>query len=403
MKNSPLALLFFAVVLIQCTTETKTPNFIVEELASPTDSVSGEPYLFTDQLGVAYLSWIEKTKETNYLKFSKWEKETWSTPVTITSGPNWFVNWADYPMLSSNGQNLMAHFLAKSGESTYAYDVNIIQSSDDGNTWSDSFVLHDDGMQAEHGFVSMVPFENNFFISWLDGRNTAMSGAEGHEGHDGHHGTMTIRAAVMDAYGKKSGEWELDNKVCDCCQTTAAITANGPVVIYRDRSDDEIRDMSIVRLIDDKWTEPKSVFNDHWNIKGCPVNGPRADALNNNLIVAWFTAADNKPLVNVIFSTDGGASFGDPIRIDDGKAIGRVDVLWYNEEVAFVSWMEGADIRVVSVTKEGIKGEPIAIASSSEKRASGFPQMTLVSDDLLFAWTSTEEKSIRVTKLSRSE
>ena len=60
---------------------------------------------------------------------------------------------------------------------------------------------------------------------------------------------MTLRAAFIDKKGNKINEWELDGRVCDCCQTTAAITNDGPVVVYRDRSDDEVRDMSIVRYV----------------------------------------------------------------------------------------------------------------------------------------------------------
>ena len=36
---------------------------------------------------------------------------------------------------------------------------------------------------------------------------------------------------------------EIDARVCDCCQTDAAMTSEGAVLIYRDRSDDEIRDL----------------------------------------------------------------------------------------------------------------------------------------------------------------
>jgi len=42
----------------------------------------------------------------------------------------------------------------------------------------------------------------------------------------------------------------LDTRVCECCQTSVAMTAEGPVVVYGDCSEaeKEIRDISIVRL-----------------------------------------------------------------------------------------------------------------------------------------------------------
>jgi hypothetical protein len=367
--------------------------------SSPADSVSAEPYLFTDKNGVVYLSWIEKTKEKSTLKFSVLNKEKWSEPRVIGSGDNWFVNWADYPLMASDGaKDLVAHFLEKSEKGTYTYDVKLITSADEGKTWSVPKILHDDGKKAEHGFVSMIPYGDNYFISWLDGRNAVMEIGAGHE--EGHHGQMTLRGAIVDKQGIKSNEWELDNRVCDCCQTSAAITSNGPIVVYRDRSEQEIRDMSIVRFVNGKWTSPKTIFPDNWKIEGCPVNGPRADAQGNNLAVAWFASPDKKAQVNIVFSTDGGATFGTPIRIDEGKGIGRVDVVMLDEKSAMVSWMEGAVVKAVKVYTDGKKESSIIISSTSESRSSGFPQMTKSGSNLIFAWTDDKQKTIKVAKLS---
>ncbi|MDZ7647099.1 MAG: hypothetical protein U5K54_07905 [Cytophagales bacterium] len=112
--------------------------------------------------------------------------------------------------------------------------------SADGKEWSKPFLLNTDNKEAEHGFVTILPYGDNFFVTWLDGRNTVMENMEG-DHHDGHQGAMSLRAAIIDPNGNGLNEWELDNKTCDCCQTTAAITSNGPVVVYRDRSDEEIR------------------------------------------------------------------------------------------------------------------------------------------------------------------
>ena len=373
-------------------------NSNLKPLTSPADTGSAEPYLFTDKNGLVYLSWIEKRKGKNSLKFSMLNNKKWSEPLLISSGDNWFVNWADYPLLAANGaKNMVAHFLEKSEKGTYTYDVKLTTSSDQGKTWSDPKILHDDGKKAEHGFVSMIPYGDNFFIAWLDGRNAAMEGGEGK--HEGHHGQMTIRAGIVDKQGNKSGEWELDNRVCDCCQTSAAITTHGPIVVYRDRSDDEIRDISIVRMINNQWTRPKTIFSDNWKIEGCPVNGPRADALGNNLVVAWFSSPEKKAQVNIVFSKDGGATFDAPIRIDEGKGIGRVDVLMLDEKSAMVSWMEGSVIKTARVYKDGKKEPSIIIAVSSESRASGFPQMTRSGNNLFFAWTDSKEKTIKAASL----
>lgn len=372
----------------------------VKFLASPSKSRSGEPFLFTDKDSTVYLSWIEKSEDNSSLKFSSLQNGQWTEPIIIASGNTWFVNWADYPMIATNGNQLAAHFLDKSGEGTYAYDVKLTTSGDKGKNWLDPLVLHDDKKQAEHGFVTLLPYRDNFFVTWLDGRNTVMEGMEGMEHHEGHHGSMSLRAAIIDVNGNKTSEWELDNKACDCCQTSAAITAKGPVVVYRDRSDEEIRDMSIVRLVDGQWTEPKTIYPDNWKIAGCPVNGPRAVAVGDNLAVAWFSAATDTAHVNVIFSSDGGTTFGKPIRVDEGSAIGRVDIAMMDSQSAMVSWMEGAMIKVAKVYPDGTRESSVLIGSSSESRSSGFPQMTRSGNQLILAWTDDKEKNIKVASLS---
>jgi hypothetical protein len=223
---------------------------------------------------------------------------------------------------------------------------------------------------------------------------------EGMENHEGHHGQMSIRAAVVDINGVKSNEWELDNRTCDCCQTGTALTDNGPVVIYRDRSDEEIRDMSIVRFVNGQWTEPKTIYADNWKIAGCPVNGPRIDASGNNLAIAWFSSPEGNASVHVIFSKDGGATFGEPVKLDEGKAIGRVDVVMLDADNAMVSWMEGAEIKAVKVNRDGTKGSSMSIASTSDARSSGFPQMTKSGNKLIFAWTDDKEKIIKTASVS---
>lgn len=402
-----IAVFSFVCLLASCASEAskekaeKTPA--LQAMESPVDSVSAEPYLFTDKNGVVYLSWVTKEGQNSTLKYSSLRDKKWVEPAVIASGNDWFVNWADYPVIATDGSNnLISHFLQKSEKGTYTYDVNIITSPDQGKSWSKPAILHDDGKKAEHGFVSIVPYGENYFISWLDGRNAAMeSSGNGH--HGGHQGQMTIRAAIVDKSGKKISEWELDNRVCDCCQTSAAISANGPVVVYRDRSDTEIRDISIVRFVNGQWTKPGTIFADNWKIEGCPVNGPRIAAAGNNLAVAWFSSPDKNPQVYVVFSGDGGATFSGPVKVNDDKTVGRVDIELLDEKTAMVSWMEGSVIKAAKVYSDGKKDSSIVVASTSESRSSGFPQMTKAGNTIIFAWTDDKAKTIKVASLPGKE
>jgi hypothetical protein len=395
MRRTPFLIL---VSLFACT---NLDEHQIGELDSPTAPKSQAPYLFKDSHDQVFLSWIEEVNDMAYLKISQLHTNTWSDAKTISSGTGWFINWADYPIGAADGNGNFIHsLLVKSGHSTYAYDVKLFTSK---NTfdWTAPKLLHHDSTQTEHGFVSILPYENGFLTAWLDGRNTAGNNHHAHNhDHDHHAGAMTLRAAILDTNADKIIEWELDDRVCDCCQTTAALTSNGPVVIYRNRSDEEIRDIYISRLIDNNWTIPKSIYNDKWEVFGCPVNGPRADALANTLGVAWFTAANDNAQVKVIFSKDGGATFAPPIIISENEAIGRVDLVMLDEESAMISWMEGKAIKAMRVYSNGQTEKPLIISTSTAKRASGFPQMLKADNRIIFAWTDEEEGIIKTANLS---
>ncbi|HEX2077564.1 MAG TPA: sialidase family protein, partial [Longimicrobium sp.] len=131
----------------------------VTVMTSPAAPGSGEPNLAVGPDGRVYLSWIEPAADSAHaLRFAVLEGDGWSAPRTIAQGRDWFVNWADFPMLAvlPNGR-MAAHWLQKSGRGRYAYDVRIAQSADGGATWSPGVVPHRDGTAAEHGFASLWP------------------------------------------------------------------------------------------------------------------------------------------------------------------------------------------------------------------------------------------------------
>jgi len=162
-------------------------------------------------------------------------------------------------------------------------------------------------------------------------------------------------------------------------------------VVYRDRSEKEIRDISVVRLNKGHWTEPRTVNADGWEIHGCPVNGPSLSADGKRVAVAWFTAAKETPQVKVVFSSDAGTTYAPPILVDEGSPVGRVDVLMLSDGSALVSWLErttkGGEVKVRRVRPDGSRNEATTVAESSAARVSGFPQMARSGNDIVFAWT----------------
>lgn len=371
----------------------------VEPLPSPAGPSSGEPFLTATESGTL-LSWLEATGDTAVaLRFARFDGTAWSEPQTIATRADFFVNWADFPsIIALPDGRLAAHWLQREGEDTYAYGIRIVQSEDNGATWSDPISPHTDGTLTEHGFVTLFPDAGGLGAVWLDGR--AMGGGHGEGGGD-----MTVRAAHIGAAGELSAEAEIDARTCECCQTDVAITAAGPVLVYRDRSPEEVRNIAISRRIEGVWTAPRPVHDDAWTIEGCPVNGPSVVADGSRLAVAWFAAPDDQPQVKVAFSSDGGVAFGDPVRVDAGAPAGRVDLLALEDGAVLVSWVErteaGAEVRARRVGADGSMGQPIVVSGTSAERASGFPRMARTPAGVLFAWTEPGEPArVRVARLT---
>lgn len=366
-----------------------------QAIATPANGVSAQPQLTVSSRGVL-LSWIERTGELATLKFAERTANGWSDARTVAAGRDWFVNWADVPsvMRLPNG-TLVGHWLQKSGPDTYAYDVRLSYSTDDGAHWSPSFTPHHDGTKTEHGFASLFPLGDGLGAIWLDGRN--MTPTAGHDEHGG--GAMTVHFGRFDKNWKQVEEAVVDARVCECCPTAAAVTSEGVIAAFRDRSQGEIRDIYTSRLVNGKWSEPAALHADGWKIAACPVNGPAVSAAGRHVAASWFTvkgdaATGGQGQAYLAFSADAGRTYGAPIRVDDGGSLGRVDVaLVPDGSAAIASWIEFADqrsqFRVRRIGRNGERSAPVTIAGLAAGRASGYPRMALHGRELVFAWTES--------------
>ncbi|MGI9076070.1 MAG: sialidase family protein [Gemmatimonadaceae bacterium] len=406
MPRTILLVALSAIVLITATayrtgrpsSEVAPPTSSIDSIGSPAAPGSAEPNLAVAPDGKVYMSWLEPAGSGHALRLAIFDGTGWSPARTIRAGNDFFVNWADFPSIEVLDRGrLAAHWLQRNGPGKYAYGVRISQSADGGTTWSTPVTPHRDSSQTEHGFVAMWPENGNLGAVWLDGRKFNK------EGHNASNEMMLV-STTLDASSKLGAEVLLDERTCDCCQNSVALTAEGPIVAYRNRSADEIRDIHVTRRVAGKWSTGVPVHTDNWKIAACPVNGPSVSASGRRVALAWFTAASDSARVKVAFSEDAGASFGAPIRVDGGIPAGRVDVALLGDGSALVTWIEriGGDtaaVRVRRVRGDGKAGPALTVAKSSAARASGFPQMAVTASHIVFAWTVPGRPSfIRVAR-----
>jgi len=379
----------------------------IVEIENPSKMSSAESNLVVAQNGALYLSWIEEDDSYSNLYLSQYKEDKFAWARRIASGENWFVNWADFPGIAAFNQegHLLSYWLEMKGQGTYDYDIKYSMSSNHGQSWSTPRILHNDGVAAEHGFVSAVPYEDKLLIVWLDGRS--MGSGHGDAGHNHGHGngSMMLRSAMVDIAGDVSNRLMIDDRVCECCQTDITISPCGAFVVYRDRSPDEIRDTYYAQYTGKEWSEPKPLYQDKWKINGCPVNGPQIDNNNGIIAAAWYSESNNLRKVQLSISNDCGNTFSDPFILSEGeKAMGRLDLKVSYKGTIYISYMEEsidtADIIICAVNKDGKILNRTIVGQNVKSRKSGFPRLAVHKEQVYICYPDRlESKRIKVKQL----
>jgi len=367
---------------------------ISSPLADPVLEFSGppgsaEPFLTATADGGLLATWFETREgERRALRISERRDGRWSAPVSVAESEKFFVNWADFPSATQTTDGRwIVHWLEKTAAKSYAYHIKMSGSADRGRTWSVPVSPHSDLSATEHGFAAMTPAPGGSVdLIWLDGRQTVDTVTHGA------HGPMALAAGSLDPKGRVLPDAILDGRVCDCCQTAVARTSEGLIAVYRDRSEDEVRDISAVRRVNGKWTSPARVASDGWVNRACPVNGPAVAALGRQVAVGWFTSADGKPRVKLVRSRDAGATFGAPIQVDDGNPLGRTDVELLPDGSVLAVWLEivgdQAEWRIKRIRPDGTVVSRWTVGSAPRTRVAGFARTGMSGGDLFVAWTS---------------
>lgn len=367
----------------------------VQSWMLPTQTGASAPDLRQAPDGRLLLSWLQAEGEDahRFLFAAADAQGAWQhDPRVIAADRPLFANWADTPhILATPDGALWAHWLQRVGKRGGTYDVVLARSADAGQTWATEAKVNDDGTETEHGFATMwAEGQDRIGIAWLDGRHTS-----GH-GHGSDHGggPMTLRTATFDAALGRHDESERDASTCDCCQTTSAWVDGGPMLAWRDRTQDEIRDIVMTHRKNGEWQKETVVHADGWHIAGCPVNGPSMAAHDGRVLIAWFTGAQDTPSIRIAMNTDG--AFGAMQEVDSGAdVLGRVAVA-LDARQAWVAWLrEEAGQQSVMLARYtpdlARELERTEVAKLQARgRVSGFPKLISDGATAWMVWTDVE-------------
>ncbi len=375
-------------VLLFTTAVAAAKPLSVERVAFETAAKAAQPSVAVDPAEGFVVTWQERDGDGNALRFAVIDKTGHETRRgLVSSGPDRFVNGADFPSLAvlDNG-DWVTFWLQKTAPGTYAYEIRTVRSRDKGRSWEPAVIVHRDGTPTEHGFVSMAPAgEDRVRLVWLDGRRMAATADAHGEGGDEH---MTLRGAVLAREGAPTQENELDALTCACCQTDMVRGDGVTLAVYRDRSAEEIRDIGAIVFDEAGTAEATPVHADAWTMHGCPVNGPALAARSDRFLTAWPTMADGAMEVRLALRTETG--FGKPATLAQGATeVGRVDAAAFGPGwlVSRVATRDSKPTLLLStLTAEAEVTSETTIAAP----AGGYPRIAVDGEVALLAFTEPQ-------------
>lgn len=354
---------------------------IIREIESPAPVGSLSPRVTAMRDGSVLLTWLEPENDTTAsLRSSFWRSGAWSSPASVVTAQPFSRHPSESPgVIALSEKNLIAYWSQKpSSEKTPTREVDVYfaVSTDRGAHWTAPTLASNAGTGEESSYPSAAPVDaTHAELIWLDGANWREQKR------------VSLMSRLVQADGTATDPTVVDPDTCTCCPTSMVQAGSGLLAAYRGHTPENIRDISLLRNVEGRWSQPRIVHADHWHFAGCPVNGPHLDADQKRTVMTWFTAAQDQPAVNLAFSDDGGATFSAPSRVDKGNPVGRVQVVLLPERAAVAFWLERfsgtTQLLARTVHEDGAMDEPIEVSRGSDL---GYPHAARAAGGVLITW-----------------
>ncbi len=243
------------------------------------------------------------------------------------------------------------------------------------------------GFSAAHVFGTLgVAPDGRVHAWWIDTRGMAEDGS-----------SAAIWSAISNDDGHSFGDdFEvMGSGVCPCCQTTAAFTRDGDTVLLglRGVTEENYRD-NLLRASTDgghTWGEPVRLNAERWQINGCPLKPTAVAADGDRIYTAWYSAVEQPPGAYFTHSTDGGETFSAPRALHPEASLSDAPVVATGGGVTWVVWHartdEGRRLFLRTSTDGGdTLGDLVEVPGPGTGQA-GFPVAAATDDGrLLLGW-----------------
>ncbi|MDC0266869.1 hypothetical protein OAK83_02685, partial [bacterium] len=172
--------------------------------------------------------------------------------------------------------------------------------------------------------------------------------------------------------------------------TSAIQLTDGPMVVYRDRSPEEIRDFSFVTDLEQGWSAPEKIAEDNWLMPGCPVNGASIASSGDLVAISRFTVIQGKPQVILQFYKQGQSDLRKDLVLDKNAPIGRCSTVCTKNAI-YTIWIgkekKQTVLRMAEVSPNGNVRRQEILCKIDAGFSSGMPRSIFSGGHVWVSWT----------------
>ncbi len=302
---------------------------------APDATGQDSPHLTIDRDGGAHVVWADAREGGKDVRYSRSGDggATWSPSVRVNDAQGQLMAGSQNgPQIRSIGPDSL--IVVWSDTRDGYFDTNVVASSsvDGGATWSPA-VRVDDDVETAFNFLPSLDVT----------------------------GGGRVVAAWLDERGEQPGiyfagsddlgaTWspnvmavvEPEGEPCDCCLPHLVAGPGGSLLLAFRNNIDDVRDVYLARSSDGgaTWLEPVRVADGGWVIHGCPTSGPALGVSGSDLVMTWMDANSGHSVIYSDLSFDFGASFGQDVGVRDPGATANVNrpVIATYEESIYVAY-----------------------------------------------------------------
>lgn len=329
-----------------------------------------------------------------YVTRSSDHGNSFSQPVRVNPvAENIEFNGENRPKIIVQDQNIFLSWTLKTSP-RFTGEIRFSRSTDGGETFSAPRTINDDNLFTGHRFESLYLTEaGDLYLTWIDKRDLEAAGESGEE----YSGAAVYYAVSADNGASFSKNYRVANHSCECCRI--AIAPRGPeniAILWRQIFGDTTRDHAIAVLTPaGKTLETHRASYDEWQINACPHHGPtmiQSPVDSDAYHMSWFSNGDRHQGVyygRFDFAT------GEPesVRRVDGNPGAGHPYLAELDDTVYLVW-KGFDgqrslVQLITSTDDGASwSEPHLLAATSE--GSDHPLLVTHADGVYLSWKSEE-------------